>query len=77
MQLKKQCKAAVTTSEENDFSAGGNRACFIKSSYLFHLNYKRDSLVCIHACSDCVSGTCNRIESRQHLKADTITSASL
>lgn len=31
MQLKKQCKAAVTTSKENDFSAGGNRVhiCFI------------------------------------------------
>lgn len=51
MQLKKQCKTAVATSEENYLSAGGKGACFIKSSYLFHLHYKRDSFVCTHACS--------------------------
>lgn len=67
MQLKKQCKAAVTTSKENDFSAGGNRAFFIKSSYLFHLNYKRDSLVCIHACSARMSGTCKKTIASSHV----------
>lgn len=62
--------------EKNCLSAGGKGACFIKSSSLFQLNYKKDALVCIHACSCasmCVCVTKMITQSRQHLTGDTIT----